>query len=89
MLSAVSRDRFCDEAFADTLSNAGFDVGKTDYCGCKDTYYVVAQNGQKIWVDDVIIKNGEKPVRRHRPRIEVLQALVDAKISENDITKKP
>lgn len=82
MLSAVSRNRFCDEAFADTLSNAGFVVGKADYCGCADTYYVKAQSEQRIWFDDVIVKNGDTPRMHCRPRIEILQALKDEKFQK-------
>lgn len=40
MLSVVSGDRFCDEVFAETLNNVGCIVGKADYCGCNDIYYV-------------------------------------------------
>lgn len=75
MLSAVSRDRFGDEALADTLSKAGYVVGTADYCGCKDKYYAEAQNGQKIWFDNVIVKNGDTPRMHRRPRIEILQAM--------------
>jgi len=76
MLSAVSMDRFCDEAFAEVLRNACFSVGKANYCGCADRYYVEDRIGNRIWFDDVIVKNGDNPVWKHRPRIEVLQTLL-------------
>lgn len=79
MLSAISVNRFCDEAFAEILSNAGFIVSKEDYCGCKNTYYVETQNGKRIWFDNVLVKNGNNPVRHHRPRIEVLHSLQEKK----------
>jgi len=52
-------------------------INGADYCGCKDTYYVVAQSGQRIWFEDITIKNEDNPVKLNRPRLEVLQALVD------------
>lgn len=45
ILSAIARDKFCDEAFTEILKDIGFVVEKADYCGCKYTYYVEAQNG--------------------------------------------
>jgi hypothetical protein len=89
ILSAISRDRFCDEAFAEILKDNGFVVGKADYCGCRGTYYVEDRIGNRIWFDNVLVKNNITPVRHRRPRIEVLQAMAYAKILENDITKKP
>ena len=82
MISAVSRNRFCDVAFAGLLRNTGFVVGKADYCGCGDTYYVEAREGQRIWFDDVIVKNENTPERHHLPRIEILQAMVDEKFQK-------
>jgi hypothetical protein len=82
MLSIVSMDRFCDEAFRDMLRNTGFVVGKANYCGCKDTYYVEAQNGQRIWFEDIIVKNEDILIKYRRPRIEILQALKDEKVQK-------
>lgn len=82
MLSAVSRNRFCDEAFRDMLRNTGFVVGKANYCGCKDTYYVETQNGQRIWFEDIIVKNEDILIKYRRPRIEILQALGDEKFKK-------
>lgn len=82
MISAVSRNRFCDVAFAGLLRNTGFVVGKADCCGCGDTYYVETREGQRIWFDDVIVKNENTPERHHLPRIEILQAMVDEKFQK-------
>lgn len=82
MLSVVSRNRVCDVAFVGLLRNAGFIVGRADYSGCENTYYVEAQSGQKIWFDDVAIKNEDILIKYCRPRIEILQAMVDKKFQK-------
>lgn len=82
ILSAVSRNRFCDVEFAERLRDAGFIVGREDNSGCKNTYYVETQKGQRIWFEDIIIKNEEILLKYRRPRIEVLQALVDEKFQK-------
>nr|WP_294486895.1 hypothetical protein [uncultured Anaerosporobacter sp.] len=82
MLTVVSGDRFCDEVFAEELRKAGFFVGKADYCEYGDTYYVEDRSGNRIWFDDVIAKNNDSPVKHQRPRIEVLQALIDTKFQK-------
>lgn len=79
ILKSVSNDRSCDERFADFLKNTGFSIGKAVYCGCKDTYYVEAEYGKRIWFNEITAKNEENPVNHRRPRIEVLYALVDKK----------
>lgn len=76
----VSIDEYM--SFADAFRHAGCIVGKADYCGSKDTCYVQAQNGQRIWFENVIVKNGNNPVRNHRPRIEVLHALIDVEFQK-------
>lgn len=80
MLSVVSRNRFCDVEFAGRLRDAGFIVGREVNSGCKNTYYVETQKGQRIWFEDIIIKNEDILLKNRRPRIEVLQILIDEKI---------
>ena len=87
MLSVVSRNRFCDVEFAGRLRDAGFIVGREVNSGCKNTYYVETQKGQRIWFEDIIIKNEDILLKNRRPRIEVLQVLIDEKF-KNDISKK-
>ncbi|SHN00130.1 hypothetical protein SAMN02746066_04306 [Anaerosporobacter mobilis DSM 15930] len=77
MISAVSRNRFCDAEFAGLLKNAGFIVERADYSGCKNTYYVEVKNGQRIWFEDIIVKNEDILIKYRRPRIEILQNLVN------------
>lgn len=82
MLSVVSRNRFCDVEFAGRLRDAGIIVGREVNSGCKNTYYVETQKGQRIWFEDIIIKNEDILIKYRRPRIEILQALVDEKFQK-------
>lgn len=82
MISAVLRNRFCDVAFAGLLRNAGFIVGRADYSGCRDIYYLETQNGQRIWFEDIIVKNEDILIKYRRPQIEILQAMVAEKFQK-------